>query len=449
MTIWIWGGFLLFVLGMLALDLGVFNRKAHVITIREALAWTVLWVVLALAFNVVVYYMYEHHWLGIGERIGHDLDGRMAALQFFTGYVIEKSLSLDNIFVIALIFAYFSVPPMYQHRVLFWGILGALVMRGVMILAGAALLRRFDWIVYVFGALLILTAVKLLIARHDNLDPSKNPLIRLAKRLYPVSESFDGPNFFTHIDGKRAMTPLFLSLLIVESTDLLFAIDSIPAIFAVTQDPFLVFTSNVFAILGLRSLYFALAGMIEKFRYLKTSLVFVLAFVGVKMILAHHHPIPTTVSLAVIIGTLSVGVLASLIGWRRDTAALLSPLQDDLERLAELSYRQVRRIAIILIGSSVLLMGIAMLLLPGPAFIVIPIGLSILGAELLWARRALRAARHQAHRLADVVGLGNYVPDSAPEEPLPPETPNPDPDDPSKKQSGRSNEQGGRSNEQV
>lgn len=418
MTIWLWIGFVLFVIGMLALDLGVFNRKAHLVKIREAIAWTVFWVVLALAFNVAVYYMYEHHWLGIGTTIGHEIDGRTAALQFFTGYVIEKSLSLDNIFVIALIFAYFSVPAIHQHRVLFWGILGALILRGAMILAGAALIQRFDWIVYVFGVLLILTAVKILIARHDNLDPGKNPLIRLAKRLYPVTETFDGQRFFARLGGRRAITPLFLALLIVESTDLLFAIDSIPAIFAVTNDPFLVFTSNVFAILGLRSLYFALAGMMDKFRYLKMSLVFVLAFVGVKMLLAHHLPIPTSVSLAIILGTLAVGVLASVVGMNRDTAALLSPLADDLEELAKLTYRQARRVAVIIIGASVLLIGIAMLILPGPAVIVIPIGLSILGTEYLWARKMLRRAKEQVRRVSDAFGLGEYLPPlDTPDEP--------------------------------
>jgi len=314
---------------MLALDLGVFHRHAHVISIREALAWTGLWVALALVFNVAVYFLYERHWLGIGLELGHALTGRQAALQFFTGYLIEKSLSLDNVFVMALIFTYFVVPAVHQHRVLFWGVVGALVMRAAMILAGVALIRRFEWIVYVFGGLLLLTAVKMLVVRHDNLDPDKNPLVRFARRLYPVSTVFDGKRFFTTLDGKRAMTPLFLVLLIVESTDLLFAVDSIPAIFAITTDPFLIFTSNVFAILGLRSLYFALAGMMHRFRYLKMSLVFVLAFVGVKMILAHHHPMPTVVSLAVIVGILGVGIVASLVAGHRDTAALAAPLADD------------------------------------------------------------------------------------------------------------------------
>ncbi len=296
MEIVLWLAFLVIVIGLLALDLGVLNRKAHVISTPEALGWTAIWVILALVFNVAVYYLYEHHLLGIGAELGHELNGRQAALLFFTGYLVEKSLSLDNIFVIALIFAYFRVPAMYQHRVLFWGILGALVLRGAMILAGAALIRRFDWIIYVFGALLILTAVKMLVARHDNLEPNKNPLVKLARRLYPVSPDFEGSRFFTRLEGRRAVTPLFLVLLVVESSDVLFAVDSIPAIFAVTTDPFIVFTSNVFAILGLRSLYFVLAGIMDKFRYLKMSLVFLLAYIGVKMLLSHHYPIPTFVS---------------------------------------------------------------------------------------------------------------------------------------------------------
>jgi tellurite resistance protein TerC len=238
---------------------------------------------------------------------------------------------VDNIFVIALIFSYFHVPAAQQHRVLFWGILGALVMRAVMILAGAALIQRFDWIVYVFGVLLIATAIKLLFTKHQEIHPDRNPLVRLARRLYPVSPTFEGGHFFTRIDGRRAMTPLFLALLIVESTDLLFAIDSIPAIFAVTHDPFIVFTSNVFAICGLRSLYFALAGIMDKFRYLKLSLVFLLAYIGVKMIwngLYHDTPdkkIDDVLSLAIIGGILAVGVIASLVADRVETRSADQP----------------------------------------------------------------------------------------------------------------------------
>ncbi|MFH1417413.1 MAG: TerC/Alx family metal homeostasis membrane protein [Planctomycetota bacterium] len=389
MIIWLWIGFLTFVLAMLAIDLGVFHRKSHVVKVSEAAIWTTIWVILALLFNVAVYYLYEHHVFGIGAEIGHELTGKQAALQFFTGYVIEKSLSLDNIFVIALIFTYFAVRAEHQHRVLFWGILGALVLRGVMIAAGTALIHRFSWITYVFGALLILTAVKMLVARHDNLEPDKNPLVRLARRLYPVTASFEGQRFFTRLNGQRAITPLFLVLLVVESSDVLFAIDSIPAIFAVTHDPFLVFTSNVFAILGLRSLYFVLAGVMDKFRYLKMSLVFLLAYVGVKMLLAHHYPIPTLASLAIIGGILSVGVLASVFAGHRDSAPLVSPLAKELDDLAGYSWKQLRRIIVVLLGAGVLVIGIAMIVLPGPAIIVIPAGLAILGTEFLWARRML------------------------------------------------------------
>ena len=325
MTIWLWIGFVGFILIMLALDLGVFNRRARKISIKEAIGWTIFWVALALIFNGLIFYMYKYQWLGIGREIGHVLSGEQAALQFFTGYIIEKSLSLDNIFVIALIFAYFKVPGKYQHRVLFWGILGAIVMRGIMIILGAALISRFSWMVYVFGGFLILTAVKMLISRHDNLEPDKNPLVKLVRRFYPVSADFEGERFFTRVNGQFAITPLFLALIIVESSDVLFAIDSIPAIFSVTRDPFLVFTSNIFAILGLRSMYFALAAMMEKFRFMKMSLVFVLAYVGVKMLLSHYYPIPAAISLAIIGTILLVGLLASAYGNYRDTAKLASP----------------------------------------------------------------------------------------------------------------------------
>lgn len=311
----IWVGFLALILLLLVLDLGVFNRTAHEISVKEALAWTFFWIGLSLIFNVCIYFMYEHHWMGIGREIGHQLNGHQAALQFLTGYLIEKSLSLDNIFVIALIFTYFQVPRKHQHRTLFWGILGALIMRGAMIAAGVALIRKFEWMIYVFGALLILTAIKLLLEKGDEIAPDKNPLVRLARRVYPVTKDFHGEKFFAKLHGKRAITPMFLVLLVIESMDVLFAVDSIPAIFAVTLDPFIIFTSNVFAILGLRSLYFALAAAMGMFRYLKYSLVFVLAFVGVKMLISHneHMHINTGISLGVIAVTLAAGVIASLL----------------------------------------------------------------------------------------------------------------------------------------
>jgi tellurite resistance protein TerC len=410
MTIWLWIGFTALVLFLLALDLGVFNRTAHVVSTGEAFGWTALWVALALLFNVGIYYIYDQHWLGVGLDIGHPLGGSQAALQFFTGYLIEKSLSLDNIFVIALIFTYFGVPLRHQHRLLFWGILGALVLRGVMIVAGVALINRFSWMVYVFGGLLILTAVKMLVARHDNLEPDRNPLVRLARRVYPVSAELEDGRFFTRTGGRRAVTPMLLALLVIESTDVLFAVDSIPAIFAVTRDPFIVFTSNIFAILGLRSLYFVLASAMQHFRYLKMSLVFILAFVGVKMILAHHHPIPTAVSLAVIAGILVVGVLASIVPGHTDTAALVSPLAEEMEELVRPTVRRARRIVILVAGTTVVLFGTALLVLPGPGLLVIFAGLAILASEFIWARRLLRRVRTESEKLAEMtkrtLGIG-------------------------------------------
>ena len=324
MSILLWVGFVVFVLCMLALDLGVFHRRAHVVRIREAFAWTGFWVTLAILFNVLVYFIYEHHWLGMGLGHFQERDGRDAALKFLTGYIVEESLSLDNVFVIALIFSYFRIPTRYQHRVLFWGIVGAQIMRGAMILAGTALIHRFDWVMYVFGAFLILTAIKLFITKQESMHPERNLLVRIARKIYPVSTQLDGQKFFTRVDGKRAITPLLLVLLLVESSDVMFAVDSIPAIFAITQDPFIVFTSNIFAILGLRSLYFALAGVLDRFRYLRTSLVFVLAFVGVKMLLSHQRPIPVVASLAVIVGILLAGVLASVLVTKRESGRAAS-----------------------------------------------------------------------------------------------------------------------------
>jgi len=326
-TIWLWIGFIALIVVFLALDLGVFNRKAHVIGIREAIGWTVVWIVTAMLFNVAVYFLYEHHLFGIGQHAGHvdsvppaqQLDGTQAAVKFFTGYLIEKSLSLDNIFVISLIFTYFSVPAIYQHRVLFWGILGAIVLRGVMIAAGTAAMHAIDWINYVFAAILIFTALKMLFSKDEEVHPEKNLLLKLAKRFFPVTSDYHGKKFFTRIDGRLFLTPLFLVLLVVESMDVVFAVDSIPAIFAITTDPFIVFTSNIFAILGLRSLYFALAAMIRKFRYLKQSIIIILLYVGCKMLFARvieKHELSNTmtwVSLGVILGIMTVGIIASLV----------------------------------------------------------------------------------------------------------------------------------------
>lgn len=332
--IWIWVGFVAFILVLLALDLGVFHRKAHAVGLREAMGWSAVWIATGLLFIVFVYFGYENHWLGLGAFPdpvdGQVNDGRSASLKYLTGYLVEKSLSVDNIFVIAMLFGFFAVPAIYQHRVLFWGIMGALIMRGVMIGLGAQLIAAAHWVLYVFGAFLILTAVKMLTIRSDHVDPAQNVVIRLTRRLLPVTDRYDGQHFLTRMNGKLMLTPLAMALIMVETTDLIFAVDSIPAIFAITADPFLVFTSNVFAILGLRSLYFALAGMISKFRYLKVSLAAVLALVGVKMLTAPwlKQVLGANFNLYLLLAVLSIllaGVIGSILAdrqQRRREAAL-------------------------------------------------------------------------------------------------------------------------------
>jgi TerC family integral membrane protein len=363
--IWAYSAFVVLVLLLLALDLGVFHRTAHVVSVKEALGWSAFWIALGLAFVAVIALGYENNWLGLGlypdlmsaapetvEGVGTVYnDGGSAAVKYVTGYLVEKSLAVDNIFVIAMLFGFFAVPPLYQHRVLFWGIVGALLMRGAMIGVGVELIQRFAWIIYLFGGFLVLTGVKMLALKANEADPGENVVVRLVRRALPVTERFHGPHFFVRagspasrqapvpgagleVDrvveaappGTLLATPLFLALVMVEVTDLVFAVDSIPAIFAVTVDPFLVFTSNVFAILGLRSLYFALAGMIDEFRYLKVALAFVLVVVGMKMmthawlkeVLGRHFNLYL---LGTVLAILAVGVLASLVANRHQRGA--------------------------------------------------------------------------------------------------------------------------------
>ena len=365
MMFWMYAGFTGLILVLLALDLGVFHRKAHVVSVREALGWSAFWIFLGMLFSVFIYFGYENHWMGLGltaDLMGSAIrtveglgtvynDGASATTKYLTGYLVEKSLSVDNIFVISMIFAFLAVPPLYQHRVLFWGIVGALFMRGIMIAVGAAMIQAFTWIVYVFGGFLILTGVKMLALKGHNADPHSNIVVRITRRLFPITQRFHGQHFFVRAGSKAAYeapvpgsenlpdhvvesapagrllaTPLFLGLVMVEFTDLIFAVDSIPAIFAITADPFLVFTSNVFALLGLRSLYFALAGMIEKFRYLKVSLALVLVLVGVKMmthtwlkeILGSNFNLYL---LAVVILILAGGVVVSLVASRSGSSS--------------------------------------------------------------------------------------------------------------------------------
>lgn len=367
LKVWAYVAFIGLVIVFLALDLGVFHREAHEVSMKEAVTWSVIWLTCGIAFSGFVYMAYENNWLGLGLNtamystaeevkagapliVSGDVQGLEAAKQYLVGYVVEKSLAMDNIFVIALIFAFFAVPAKYQHRVLFWGIIGALLMRGGMIFLGAGLILKYQWILIIFGAFLILTALKMaLIKGHD--DVSQNIAVRLCKRFFRVTDFYDGQRFFTRrtlkptysvnaagaevmdppppgsLSASWAITPLFLALILVEITDLVFAVDSIPAIFAITPDPFIVFTSNIFAILGLRALYFCLAALIQKFRFLKPALILILAFVGVKLLLLSVPPylgvigleranpikIDTTVSLLVVVGTLTFATVLSVI----------------------------------------------------------------------------------------------------------------------------------------
>jgi tellurite resistance protein TerC len=362
LRIWAYVAFIGLVLLFLALDLGVFHREAHEVSMKESLVWSAIWLTCGISFTAVVYNAYEHHWLGLGletaKYVGGaivlgEVTGGTAAIQYLTGYVVEKSLAMDNIFVIAMVFGYFAIPRKYQHRVLFWGIIGALVMRGGMIYLGAELIMRYTWILIFFGFFLILTALKMaLIESHD--DPGNNPVVKLAKKVFRTVDFFDGQKFFTRrtiaphyikdpesgkdvyapvepgtLSAKWAVTPLFLALIMVEITDLVFAVDSIPAIFAITPDPFIVFTSNIFAILGLRALYFCLAALIAKFRFLKPALILILAYVGVKLLLLALPPylndwglaatevksikIDPILSLVIVLGTLTVASVMSVL----------------------------------------------------------------------------------------------------------------------------------------
>jgi tellurite resistance protein TerC len=296
-NIYFWIGFNLFIFFMLALDLGVFHKKAHRISVKEASIWTAVWVTLALLFNVFILFNF----------------GKTKALEFLTGYVIEYSLSVDNIFVFILIFSYFGIKAEYQHEVLFWGIIGALVMRAIFIFTGVALINRFHWIIYIFGAFLVFTGIKMLFHGNTEVEPDKNPIVKLARKFLPVTDTMHGDKFFIRQHARTFATPLFIVLLIIESSDLIFAVDSIPAILAISQDTFIVYTSNIFAILGLRSLYFAVSGIMNLFRFLKVGLAFVLTFVGLKMCLSDIFEIPVIYSLLTIISILAISILASVI----------------------------------------------------------------------------------------------------------------------------------------
>jgi len=304
-----WFAFNIFVVVMLALDLGVFHRKAHVIEIKESLVWSAVWIALALLFNLGIYF-----W-----------SGPETALEFLTGYLIERSLSIDNIFVFLVVFSYFRVSSLYQHKVLFWGILGAMIMRVIFIIAGVALIQKFNWIIYIFGAFLILTGIKMALQRDKQIHPERNPVLRVFRRLMPVSEDYENGKFFVKRAGRYLATPLFIVLLVVETTDVIFAADSIPAIFAITLDPFIVYTSNVFAILGLRALYFTLAGIMRLCLSIHYGLSAILVFVGIKMLLADIYKIPVGIALGVVAGLLTISVIACMFRPRKEEIAPVNP----------------------------------------------------------------------------------------------------------------------------
>lgn len=320
--LWIWAAFMAFVLGMLALDLGVFHRKVHVVSLKESLIWTGVWIALALVFNGVIFAAWDI------IQPNSQYSPTEAGTAFLAGYLIEKALSVDNIFVFLMVFAYFQVPSQLQHRVLFYGIIGALVFRAIFIALGAAVLEKYHFMVIVFGIFLIFTGIKMVVAHGKQVDPDKNPVIKFIKKIWPVTPDFHGQKFFTVINGTRMMTPLFVTLVFIELTDIIFAVDSIPAIFAITRDPFIVFTSNVFAILGLRSLYFALSGLMDKFHYLAYGLSAILVFVGLKMTYSYwnwYGKFPVGLSLGIIATVLTMSVVASLI-W--------PPKHKDIEKAA-------------------------------------------------------------------------------------------------------------------
>ena len=296
-----WVLFAVVILGLLALDLGIFHRKSHTVKMREALTWSGVWIALALIFNGFIYYT----------------RGPVPAMEFLTGYLVEEALSVDNLFVFLMVFSFFRVPAEYQHKILFWGIIGALFMRAAFILAGITLIQQFHWVIYIFGAFLIITGIKMLTNDDDEINPERNPVLRLFRRFMPVTDNYDRDNFFVRKDGRLFATPLFIVLLMVETTDVIFAVDSIPAILGITTDPFIVYTSNVFAIMGLRSIYFALAGLMQIFHYLKYGLCAILVFVGTKMLISEIYKIPVVVALGTIIGVLLISILASVI-WPRN-----------------------------------------------------------------------------------------------------------------------------------
>jgi len=365
------------------------RREQPVLGTAEALAWTVFWISLALGFGVVVYAAYEQHWLGLGTG-GPVTDGRTAALQYFTGYFIQKSLSIDNVFVIATIFAYFHVSLEQQQRLLDWSLLGAVALRALAVAGGIALVDAIWWTAYVFGVLLIFTALRMLVRRGKLRGARRTLPLRLLARRWPLHAEFEGGRFFVVREGRKVATPLLPALVMIASASLVFAIDAVPAIIAVTREPFIVLSAIVFALLGLHSMYFLLARLMQRLYYLRVALAAVLGFVGIKMLLVNHYPIATGITLAVVLCALAAGALAAALFEPPEDGRPASPLAAEIEQIVSLTLRSARRIVVLVTGSTVVIVGVLMIVTPGPAILVIPAGLAILATEFIWARRLLR-----------------------------------------------------------
>ena len=375
---------------LIVLDLGVIHRRVREISLYEALAMSAFWISMGIGFAVFVYFVYAHHWF-----VSSNLTGVQALFQYLTAFSLEKMLSLDNLFVMALIFHQLKIPISHQHRVLFWGIFAAAIMRGAFIFGGMYLINRFDWMVYVFGGLLLFSALKVLSSQANDNIARESLLLKAIRKLVPIHPDIADKRFFKYQDGGIALTPLFLALVMVESADIMFAMDSIPAVLAVSREPFIVYSSNIFAVLGLRALYFVLASALKQFHYLKFSMVMILCFIAIKMLLTHIYPINASVSLLVISSIMLLGIVTSLLDKSRGNILATSPLAQDLGRFYSMTFAGIKRIAILLIGISVIIVGIVMIFVPGPAIVVIPAGLAILATEFIWARRVLTYFKHK------------------------------------------------------
>ena len=396
MTYLLWLAYILALAGILLGALYLSYRMPRVISFRVALAWAAFWALLTLAFSFVIHHVYDHRVWGFGLEAGLPETGAQAMGAFLTAYAIETCLNLDNVFAAALIFAHFRIPLRLQYRVLFWGVIAAIAVRGVLIGLGAQLFQSFEGFHYVLAIILIGSAIRLMLLRFRPSPPEQRLLVRAATRLLPLSTGASAGQFFARVQGRLTITPLFAALLLIESSDLVFAFDSIAASFAITRDPFLVFTANTFAMLGMRALYFALVGIIDRFHYLRASLVALLLFLSAKMLAFDAMPLslPHTISGLVLI--MATGLLLSMRSKRRPPEALVGAYAQDIEEYARFTWRQARKVIVLMVGGTVIVIGVAMLLLPGPAFIVIPMGLAMLATEFVWARRLIQRLKQDA-----------------------------------------------------